>query len=59
MFKYFSFIAAAVTIAVGQQIVSSIDIRGHQYTKEYVIQREIQHPLNVPLDSALAEADQQ
>ncbi len=57
MFKYFSFIATAVTIAVGQQIVSSIDIRGHQYTKEYVIQREIQHPLNVPLDSALAEAD--
>ena len=57
MFKYFSFIAAAVTIVVGQQIVSSIDIRGRQYTKEYVIQREIQHPLNVPLDSALAEGD--
>ena len=39
------------------QIVSSIDIRGHQHTKEYVIKREIQHPLNVQLDSTLAQAD--
>ena len=39
------------------QIISSIDIRGHQHTKEYVIKREIQHPLNVQLDSALAQAD--
>ena len=39
------------------QIISSIDIRGHQHTKEYVIKREIQHPLNVQLDSTLAQAD--
>ena len=39
------------------QIISSIDIRGHQHTKEYVIKREIQHSLNVQLDSTLAQAD--
>ena len=39
------------------QIVSSIDIRSHQHTKEYVIKREIQHPLHVQLDSVLAQAD--
>ena len=39
------------------QIISSIDIRGHQHSKEYVIKREIQHPLNVQLDSTLAQAD--
>ena len=39
------------------QVVSSIDIRGHQFTIEFVIEREIQHPILVTLDSALAQAD--
>lgn len=39
------------------QIISSIDIRGYQHTKEYVIRREIQHKMNVQLDSSLAKDD--
>ncbi len=39
------------------QTVSSIVIHGHQKTKEYIITREIQHPLQVVLDSVTAEAD--
>ena len=38
-------------------IVSSIEFKGHQITKDYIIQREIQHPLDVPLDSSLADQD--
>jgi outer membrane protein assembly factor BamA len=56
MFKYIVLYIVMTTIPFAQ-IISSIDIRGHQYTKEYVIKREIQHPLNVQLDSALAQAD--
>ncbi|HIB61254.1 MAG TPA: hypothetical protein EYO52_06345 [Candidatus Marinimicrobia bacterium] len=56
MFKYIVLFIVMTTIPFAQ-IVSSIDIRGHQHTKEYVIKREIQHPLNVQLDSALAQAD--
>jgi outer membrane protein assembly factor BamA len=56
MFKYIVLYIVMTTIPFAQ-IISSIDIRGHQHTKEYVIKREIQHPLNVQLDSALAQAD--
>lgn len=37
--------------------VSRIHISGHKITKEYVIRREIQHPVGIPLDSSLAEED--
>lgn len=43
--------------AVSAQIVSSIDIRGHQHTQEYIIRREIQHKTNITLDSILVEQD--
>jgi len=56
MFKYIVLFIVMTTIPFAQ-IVSSIDIRGYQHTKEYVIKREIQHPLNVQLDSTLAQAD--
>jgi outer membrane protein assembly factor BamA len=56
MFKYIVLFIVMTTIPFAQ-IISSIDIRGHQHTKEYVIKREIQHPLNVQLDSTLAQAD--
>ncbi len=39
------------------QIVSTIDIRGYQHTKEYIIQREVQHEVDAPLDSTMAEED--
>ena len=39
-------------------IVSEIVHRGNTLTKDYIIQREIQHPTQVPLDSALAIQDQ-
>lgn len=56
MFKHsvFLFILSAASVA---QTVSSIDIRGYQATKEYIIQREIQHQVNVELDSTLAHED--
>ena len=56
MFQYIVLLIVMTTIPFAQ-IVSSIDIRSHQHTKEYVIKREIQHPLHVQLDSVLAQAD--
>ncbi len=38
-------------------LVSRISFKGIKVTKPYILQREIQHPLNVPLDSALALED--
>lgn len=46
-----------LTTTATAQIVSSIDIRGHQHTREYIILREIQHPQFVQLDSSVAQAD--
>ena len=40
-----------------QPLVSAIDIKGHIITKDYIIEREIQHPIDVPLDSAIARED--
>lgn len=38
--------------------VSEIQIQGNDVTKEYIIQREIQHPITVPLDTSIANEDQ-
>ena len=38
-------------------IISQIVWIGNDVTKDYVIQREIHHPIGVPLDSALAQED--
>ena len=38
-------------------VISAIDIQGLQNTKSYIIEREIQHPLNIPIDSSLVEQD--
>jgi outer membrane protein assembly factor BamA len=56
MFKY-SVPFIVMTAISSAQIVSSIDIRGHQNTREYIIEREIQHPLRVALDSSIAQTD--
>ena len=40
-------------------IVKNIEFVGQYKTKPYIIEREIQHLINVPLDSSLAEADRQ
>jgi len=40
-------------------IVKKIEYIGQYKTKPYVIEREIQHPINVPLDTLLAEEDRQ
>ena len=37
--------------------VSEITHSGNSFTKDYVITREIQHPINVPLDSSIAIQD--
>ncbi len=47
-------------VGLGQKpIVKNIEFIGQYKTKPYIIEREIQHPINVPLDSLLAEADRQ
>ena len=38
-------------------VVSKISVEGGQVTKEYIIRREIQHPLDVQLDSTIASED--
>ncbi|MFQ6674512.1 MAG: BamA/TamA family outer membrane protein, partial [Fidelibacterota bacterium] len=38
-------------------VVKGIRIDGNRVTKDYVIRREIQHPVGVPFDSALAAED--
>ena len=38
-------------------IASSIEFKGHKITKDYIIEREIQHPLDIQLDSSLADQD--
>ncbi len=40
-------------------VVREIEFIGQNKTKPYIIRREIQHPINFPLDSSLAEADRQ
>ncbi len=40
-------------------IVTNIEFIGHHKTKSYIIEREIQHPINAPYDSLLAEKDRQ
>ena len=40
-----------------QPIVSGIEFKGHLITKDYIIEREIQHPIDVPLDSLVALRD--
>ena len=47
----------AAVIAEQCSLVSEIQITGHRKTKEYIIRREIQHPVNIPLDSILAAED--
>ena len=42
-----------------QPIVSVIEFKGHLITKDYIIEREIQHPIDVPLDSAVARMDRE
>lgn len=43
---------------IGQtSIVRDIQLIGYEKTKPYVLKREIQHPIDVPLDSSIALAD--
>lgn len=45
-------------LLVGQSpTISRIAVIGHKVTKEYIIRREIQHPIGAPLDSSLAVED--
>jgi outer membrane protein assembly factor BamA len=56
-----SFILLFLFVGVfGQNpIVKKIEFIGQSKTKSYILNREIQHPKNVPLDFSLAEADRQ
>ena len=54
---FFILIFVSSIWANNQPIVSSIEFKGHKITKDYIIEREIQHLLDVPLDSSLANED--
>ena len=55
--QFFILIFASSIWANNLPIVSSIEFKGHKITKDYIIKREIQHPLDIPLDSSLADQD--
>ena len=61
----YSFIRLAIILlffssVFGQiPIVTNIEFIGQNRTKPYIIEREIQHPINAPLDSLIAEKDRQ
>ena len=38
-------------------VISSVEFSGNDKTRNYIIEREIQHPVDVYLDSSLAEED--
>lgn len=42
---------------VDTPVISKIEIRGNQLTKNYIIEREIHHPVGVPFDSTIAQED--
>jgi len=37
--------------------ITAIEFKGNEKTLDYIIEREIQHPIHVTLDSSIAEAD--
>ena len=58
--RFIPFLLIALHLEVmGQStpVVSKISVEGNQVTKEYIIRREIQHPLDVQLDSTIASED--
>jgi len=58
--RFILFLLIALHLEVmGQStpVVSNISVEGNQVTKEYIIRREIQHPLHVQLDSTIASED--
>ena len=54
--RYF-FIVLPIIGASQNLIVSEILHKGNSVTKDYIIQREIQHKIQMPLDSAIAIED--
>ena len=54
----FLFILSLVTNLYSNTVhISSIDIEGNHKTLNYILEREILHPINSPLDSSLAIQD--
>ena len=58
-FKFFGLaLAASNHLLLSQNLlVSEVTHSGNSFTKDYVITREIQHPINTPLDSSIAIQD--
>lgn len=54
---YFLSLLIAVGFSQTNPIVTSINFQGNDVTKDYIIEREIQHPVNVPLDSSIVNED--
>lgn len=49
--------AASLLVAQARPTIASIEIEGRRVTREYIIRREIHHPVGAPFDSVLAEED--
>ena len=54
---FFALVIPLINLFGQSPIVKRIDFIGYEKTKLYILEREIQHPVDVPLDAALAEAD--
>lgn len=48
---------ASASSVVDTPVIAKIEIRGNQLTKNYIIEREIHHPVGVPFDSTIAMMD--
>ena len=59
LFKFFGLALAIFTHLLFSQkiLVSELTHSGNSFTKDYIIIREIQHPINAPLDSSIAIQD--
>lgn len=53
----FLFLFVTYGISQSNPIVTSIRFHGNEVTEDYIIQREIQHPLDVSLDSSIINDD--
>ncbi len=53
------YIALGVSLRAQQPTVSKISFVGNEHTKEHIFNREIQHPISVPLDSTILNADRE
>ena len=53
------YVALGASLRAQQPTISKISFTGNEHTRDYIINREIQHSLGVLLDSSVVEADRE